>query len=116
MGNLAQSCCTGNQYSLIPGTFQQAPGFCAGVSDDGCLVATVAPGWKGCACLDASGMPVTDHVCTVECVPPQCPLPYTGLDPTPAEWVTSAVPKQMFPPDPWNTATSVATGAPSSLR
>lgn len=107
--SLEETCCLGYSYSHpltewgrneeIP-----APGFCSkqqtGIKGQfGCNVRTKAAGWRGCACLDDHGLPEGDSVCTVECIPPACPLPDIGILPTPEKWLTSQVPAQMFPPD-----------------
>mmetsp|Transcript_68714 Transcript_68714/g.119378 ORF Transcript_68714/g.119378 Transcript_68714/m.119378 type:complete len:390 (-) Transcript_68714:78-1247(-) len=106
---LEETCCQGFTYSHpltewgrneeIP-----APGFCSkqqtGMKEEfGCQVRTSAPGWRGCACLDDQGLVEHDYVCTVECIPPDCPLPDGGVRPTPEKWLTSQVPAQLFPPD-----------------
>lgn len=113
---LEQSCCTGNPDSFIESekglsTREQAPAFCAGVATGGgtnvlatadsvagCPVRTSAPGWKGCACVDDRGLVSGNRVCTVECIPPACPLPEDGVIPaTPEQWLTSKVPHSQGP-------------------
>eukprot|EP00928_Gymnodinium_smaydae_P083343 TRINITY_DN6657_c1_g1_i1.p1 TRINITY_DN6657_c1_g1~~TRINITY_DN6657_c1_g1_i1.p1 ORF type:complete len:398 (+),score=74.26 TRINITY_DN6657_c1_g1_i1:75-1268(+) len=113
---LEQSCCAGNEYSHTLGewggkTGEAAPGFCRNAprhdsrtgnpnaSDLSCPVQTAALGWTGCACLDDRGLPYDDFVCSVDCVPPLCPLPPDGIAPTPTRWLTSLVPLQLKPAD-----------------
>jgi len=111
---LEQTCCSGTAFSNALSaegfdTKEQAPAFCdlggpppllgRGTTTAGptgaCAVRTSAPGWRGCACMDSRGLPMEDKVCTVECVPPDCPLPDGGNIPTtPENWITAPVPRQ----------------------
>lgn len=132
---LDQTCCTGNRLSNPltewgPNTAEQAPGFCtlaaaaasaaltpgsgggsaSGSGKFGCNVISSAPGWRGCACLDANGLPDAQRTCTVECEPPDCPLPEKGIRSTPQTWLTSEVPEHLLPPDRTKLLQGVAAG------
>jgi hypothetical protein len=104
LGNtrLEQSCCDGNEYSHPLTAWgrehdTRAPGFCSvSATSFGCPVITSGPGWRGCACLDQDGVPENHRICTVECNPPDCPLPANGIiRATPEEWLTSQVPQEL---------------------
>jgi len=109
---LDQSCCTGNPDShyitqIGLDTSRQATSFCkststaSGGEPAGCPVRTTADGWRGCACLDERGQVNSEQTCTVECTPPECPLPESGvIPPTPERWLTSEVPKSQGPETP----------------
>jgi len=111
---LDQSCCYGTPTSHPltewgKNVNLQAPGFCsvlptqpppvqnstsrASEAHPGpsqvCAVRVAAPGWQGCACLGPRGIPIAGRVCTVDCVPPDCPLPPGGIAPPLQEWLTS---------------------------
>jgi len=99
---LEESCCEGTLYSRAvteQGRSElPAPGFCSiGLAaGEVCSVATVGPGWKGCACLDRHGLPRDNRQCTVECVQPGCVTPRGGIPRTPEAWLTSAVPSFIY--------------------
>lgn len=111
---LAQSCCYGSEHSHPYEEYgvnreEKAQPFCFNVSGTAvyfngtisggeCVegaVITSAPGWRGCACLDPYGY--RGKVCTVDCKPPDCPMPKAGIKPTPDKWLTSVVSNQLQP-------------------
>lgn len=103
--NLAESCCFGTYLShpLTEWSYnpeEHAPGFCGGPpphEQGKCGVLVKAPGWSGCHCLNPFRS--DQRACTIECTPPDCPLPEEGLRPTPNSWLTSEVPGHLRPPD-----------------
>lgn len=100
---LQESCCAGTLLSrTVSGGFQgdgAAQGFCSSglAAGEVCAVATVGPGWQGCACLNSDGHARPGRQCTIECVPPDCELPVDGIPRTPEAWITSNVPGYFFP-------------------
>eukprot|EP00440_Ansanella_granifera_P052502 gb/GFBE01056928.1/.p1 GENE.gb/GFBE01056928.1/~~gb/GFBE01056928.1/.p1 ORF type:complete len:393 (+),score=47.60 gb/GFBE01056928.1/:1-1179(+) len=114
---MQQSCCQGTLWSnkiTSSGEVsdETAPGFCpmvfgqagTAVADNTsnasnstttepyeCLVRTIAPGWTGCACMDADGFTHSGRTCTVTCEEPLCGLSEGGIRPVPIAWLSSEV-------------------------